>query len=208
MTESSRKPDRRIQRTRTLLRNALMALIVEQGYENITVQEIADKADVARATFYLHYKDKEELLLKSMEEIHDELVASIGPVSENFTMADGNPVDLIAFQHVAEHAAFYRVMLSAHGPSAFIVKLRHYLVRVSKELLVKLYPEDDIDPQLLEIILHSEAGSLMAVLSWWLENDMPLPAAEMARLCDKMGAQGVIAVMDISYTQDTRGKVT
>jgi AcrR family transcriptional regulator len=199
MTESPRKPDRRIQRTRTLLRDALMALIVEHGYENITLQEIVDKADVARATFYLHYKDKEELLLKSMEEIHDELVASIGPVSEKFTMADGNPVDLIAFQHVAEHAAFYRVMLSPHGPSAFTVKLRHYLVRVSKELLVKLYPQEDIDPQLLEIILHSEAGSLMAVLSWWLENDMPLPPSEMARICDKMGAEGIAALMSDGY---------
>ncbi len=199
MTETARKPDRRIQRTRTLLRDALMALIVERGYENITVQDIADKADIARATFYLHYKDKEELLLKSMEEIHDELVASIGPVSEKFTMADGNPVDLIAFEHVAEHAAFYRVMLSAHGPSAFIVKLRHYLVRVTKAMFCSLYGNEEIDPQLLEIVLHSEAGRLMAVLSWWLENDMPLPPTEMARICDKMSAEGVMALMGDWY---------
>jgi AcrR family transcriptional regulator len=60
--------DRRVQRTRALLRDALMSLIAEKGYRAITVQNIIDRANLGRSTFYAHYQDKEDLLLSGMEE--------------------------------------------------------------------------------------------------------------------------------------------
>ena len=68
------KVDRRIRRTRNQLGQALRELIIEKSYEAITIQDIADRADVNRATFYLHYGTKEELLVTSLTEIFDELV--------------------------------------------------------------------------------------------------------------------------------------
>jgi AcrR family transcriptional regulator len=73
MTAAAAKIDRRKARTRQLLRDALMALIVEKGYEAISIQDIVDRANVARPTFYLHFKDKEELLFTSLVEIYEEL---------------------------------------------------------------------------------------------------------------------------------------
>ncbi len=61
-----KKVDRRIQRTRALLRDALMRLIIRKGYDEITIQDITDEANVARTTFYLHFADKDELLLGTM----------------------------------------------------------------------------------------------------------------------------------------------
>jgi len=66
--------DRRVQRTRQLLNEALMSLIVEKGYEAITVQDIIDRANLGRSTFYAHYQDKEDLLLSGMEKIVHSLV--------------------------------------------------------------------------------------------------------------------------------------
>ena len=57
----SNKPDRRVNRTRRLLREALLALIMEEGYDAVTIEEITDRADLGRTTFYLHYRDKEDL---------------------------------------------------------------------------------------------------------------------------------------------------
>ena len=62
-----KKGDRRINRTRKLMHEALMALIVEKGYEAVTVQDILDRADVGRSTFYAHYRDKDQLLLSGFE---------------------------------------------------------------------------------------------------------------------------------------------
>jgi AcrR family transcriptional regulator len=59
--------DRRVQRTRRLLHKAFMSLILEKKYESITVQEILDRADVGRSTFYMHFRDKDELLVSGFQ---------------------------------------------------------------------------------------------------------------------------------------------
>src|SRR5512141_2904590 len=61
------KIDRRVQRTQQLLREALVALILEKGYDAITVQDILDLANMGRSTFYAHYRDKEDLLLSGFQ---------------------------------------------------------------------------------------------------------------------------------------------
>jgi AcrR family transcriptional regulator len=71
------KIDRRKQRTRRMLRDALLALIVEKGYDDLSVQDITEKADLRRATFYLHYADKDELLATVLREIFDALVKEL-----------------------------------------------------------------------------------------------------------------------------------
>jgi AcrR family transcriptional regulator len=65
----ARKKDRRVQRTNQLLRAALVSLIQEKGYENITVQNIIDRANVGRATFYAHFENKEHLLVSGFEDL-------------------------------------------------------------------------------------------------------------------------------------------
>jgi AcrR family transcriptional regulator len=68
---TSRKIDPRIERTREMLRNALMALIQEKGFDAISVQDITERARLNRATFYLHYRDKQDLLIRTNEEVFD-----------------------------------------------------------------------------------------------------------------------------------------
>ena len=68
------KTDRRIQRTRQSLRTALLELIKEKGYDAISIEEITERANVGRATFYLHYKDREDLLLEEFSEMANEKV--------------------------------------------------------------------------------------------------------------------------------------
>jgi AcrR family transcriptional regulator len=70
--KSDKKADRRIQRTRRLLQDALVGLILEKGYEAITVQDILDRANVGRSTFYEHFYDKDDLLLSSFEFLRDD----------------------------------------------------------------------------------------------------------------------------------------
>src|SRR6267143_5005275 len=66
-----RKPDLRIRRTRSLLSNALVALMQEKSIDKITVQEVLDLATVGRSTFYLHYRDKDDLFLCVLEDVRE-----------------------------------------------------------------------------------------------------------------------------------------
>src|SRR5262245_49469875 len=65
----SKTPDRRVQRTKTSLRNALMGLAREKPYPSIAVKEILDRANVGRSTFYTHFRDKDELLHSGIYEM-------------------------------------------------------------------------------------------------------------------------------------------
>ncbi len=73
------KPDRRIQRTRQLLHEALITLILEKGYDAITVQDILERANLGRSTFYAHYQDKEALLLSGFQELFDATAPDFTP---------------------------------------------------------------------------------------------------------------------------------
>jgi AcrR family transcriptional regulator len=121
------KIDRRKQRTRQLLRESLQVLILEQGYDAITIQEITDHANLGRATFYLHYRDKDELLVDALETMFDQLVQQIDRLSPQHILELEAPPSLIAFRHVQVHHDLYRVMLSERGIAFVIKRVRRYL---------------------------------------------------------------------------------
>ena len=81
MVGAERVSDRRVARTKRLLDNALLSLIEERGYAATTVADIAERADVGRATFYLHYHDKEELLAESLERLLQAVTADVMPMT-------------------------------------------------------------------------------------------------------------------------------
>ena len=85
------KEDRRVRKTKSAIKHAFIQLLKERGLENITVQDIADKADINRGTFYLHYEDK-YLLLTDME---DECIDQISKFTQ-FSEIQGDNVEMIA----------------------------------------------------------------------------------------------------------------
>jgi AcrR family transcriptional regulator len=74
-SDESARVDRRVQRTRDALRTALMALMVERGWDAVDVQALCDRANIGRSTFYQHYSNKEELLKQNFAGLRDALLA-------------------------------------------------------------------------------------------------------------------------------------
>jgi len=183
MTTTEKRPDRRRERTLHLLSEALLDLLKEQDYANITIQDITDKANVSRATFYLHFRDKDELLFSSMKRIYDELSKGYPTVTRSeFTQVH----DARDFEHVAAHADFYRAMLGAHGSPQFIRMVRAYLENLMREDVLKpLAPPDAHLP--LDFIAAFMAGAEIGVINWWLnqggEHTPEQMAQMMARMC-------------------------
>jgi AcrR family transcriptional regulator len=199
MGEQLKKLDRRIQRTQQLLRDALMELIVEKGYEAISVQDITDRANVARTTFYLHYTDKEELLFTSMMEIYDDLVANLeSQTSESGLLPDGTPAEVVVFRHVLENPDFHRVMLVKPGVAIFINRIRHYLADVFERHIDSCFFDNNIPHESVKIFAQCQAGALMAMVCWWLENNLQPSPEEMAHLFYASGQQGVWHKLGIS----------
>ena len=200
MSEVPRKLDRRIQRTRQLLRDALLALIAEKGYHNITVQDVTDQANVARTTFYLHYKDIDDLLFSSMAAIYADLLAKWMQRTPSILESEANPHaygDTEDFEHVAQYASFYRVMMSENGSMKFMVRVQQYLTEAMERAL-RLHIPEGITPLMpLDMLAAMLAGSEIGVMMWWIQNDMPYTPETMSRLCDRFSGPGILAVLGV-----------
>jgi AcrR family transcriptional regulator len=195
MNDHERKPDRRIERTKRLLFESLMALITERGYETITLQDITDRANVARTTFYLHYKDKDELLFDGVRTMYEELLkghairqtGSLSPAVEHQLMDDASD-----FEHVAKYADFYRIMLSHRGSAAFMTSVRDYLALLfSQEISAVLAPQGAAARVPVDALAYFMAGAEIGIVAWWLhQNEMKLTPGQMARMTYLMSMYG------------------
>ncbi len=200
MSKKPKKLDPRVVRTRQMLRDALVSLIAEKGFDALTVQDITDRAELNRATFYLHYQDKQELLVKSLRDAIDELMADIGAsTDEHGQLAFDESLRPIkaTFEHVARHARFYRVMMSAEGVPSFIADVRDYIAEITLRWLKALQPDPKQSMVPLEIVANSLSWSLLGVLIWWLEHDMPHSPeymAEQFRLLITLDLQQVLGL--------------
>jgi AcrR family transcriptional regulator len=198
--EQNVKVDRRVQRTRQLLRDALIALILEKGYDEVLIQDITDRANLSRATFYLHFRDKEDLLMYGLRSVFDGLAEQLGPLSKDDLTWNGAPPSQIAFEHAGENRDLYRVMLKARSAGIISEHLREYLAnRIRQHVEDVLPPEKLIVP--MEVLCQHMAASLFGLIVWWLEQDTPYTAEQMAQMYHNLNAA---AFLYISSQQQTR----
>jgi AcrR family transcriptional regulator len=160
------------------------------------VQDITDHANLGRATFYLHYKDKDDLLVSMMEEIQQDVMERTMPiVDDGHFLLDGKPPSLFAFQHAGEHAAFYRAMLGESGLAGVFTRYRQSgAARVQVQLEPQFPP--GVSPVPVEILSHYLMGGLNALLAWWLENDRPYSPEYMANVFHQLVMMGFLGVMN------------
>lgn len=190
--------DRRQRRTRERLHRAIHDLITEQDFAALTVSEIAERADIARKTFYLHYPDKESLLWDSLESLFNDLSAEVGTLDAATLLADGKPLTYPVFAHVKDNAALYRVLLAETGPAGFIPRFMAYLTRQSYERhapLRAMAPQITVEPGFTARFL---AGALVNVLVWWLHDDnLSIPPEAVAYRFSQLAAPGVLGALGL-----------
>lgn len=199
-----KKMDRRIARTRTLLKDSLLNLIQEKGYEAITIENITDRANLGRATFYLHYHDKAELLLESIDSIAEDLInqATQSGYIPGLTPDPANPVTpqkqsqsfLMVFKHASQKAELWRIILRGEGMTMASVRIREILGKIAGNYFEDQMREfSNSDQRLIpsEVAANYFAVSLMGFLTWWLESDMKYPAEQMAEMFRTMFFNGI-----------------
>jgi len=120
-----KKKDRRVERTRELLSRALLSLIPEKGFDAVTVQDVIDRANVGRSTFYTHFVDKEDLLIQAMDPFSVHLrerqrkALSAGGHSDAGAFAFSREL----FSHAEGHRDVFRAMV---GKQSALVLQRHF----------------------------------------------------------------------------------
>jgi AcrR family transcriptional regulator len=177
------KLDPRVRRTRKMLRNALEELIINKPYSEILIQDITNQADLDRTTFYLHFKEKQDLLLYTIDEIFVEIMEGIPPMSsftENFQV-ENPPLWLIKlFDAIAARKEFFKHALSSQGVAVLFTHMIEYMasqiaIRISQ---MKRNSKSNLVPE--SFVVNYLAGSYLGVILWWVKNNLPCSPEEAA----------------------------
>ena len=175
----------RVKRTKILLREALIALIEERGFDALTIGELTQRAMVSRAAFYRNYRDKYDLVEQIFEEAMSTLFHAIGEFGRE------HPVDVWMrfFEQITQYDRLYRALLGEKGSPWFVWKMRARLAELIKE---HGSLEDPHDPSISAQVPHPAhpfsdlfvpdlvATMIVEVITWWLEQGQPYTPKELA----------------------------
>lgn len=185
LLENNKKIDRRIKRTRQFIKRALIQLLAEKSFHAITIQDITERADINRSTFYYHYLDKEDLLQQYMDEMLNEAVKDVSgerSCSEkqtgSYVVYDPAPFFIRMFEHIGKHAEFYRVMLQEIP--VFGRRVSNVIQQLYKESISIMQPDESQFVVSKNLLITYVTGAYTAVIISWLENNLPYSAIQMA----------------------------
>jgi AcrR family transcriptional regulator len=193
--------DRRVLRTRQMLRDALFELIEERGYDALSIQDITERANIGRATFYVHYVDKEQLLLASAKDLLDDLHRHLQPQVASDVITKEDTLGVIVFQHVFEHAPVYRALLSERGAAVVVTLLRTDIAALVREMLIDPLVAAATVPLPADMLAEYCGAALWSLVNWWLRNGFPRPAEEMGHLLWQLVNQGLLKTLGLATEQ-------
>jgi AcrR family transcriptional regulator len=179
--------DRRVRRTRTSIVEAFLSLVVERGYERVTIQDILDRADVGRSTFYAHYRDKEALLMSCFDGLRDELTADLDAMTPG-----------LLFHHAYRHRPVYRALCGRPGGT---VVQRYLHVLIAGALRAHLQPQLAAAGSSIpaEAMAEFYTSALLGLLIWWVAQDFKGGPDAIAQIYGELAAPGILAAVSLGY---------
>ena len=178
--------DRRSLRTRDALRGALIALMAERNWDDIAVQDLCERANIGRSTFYSHYPNKDSLLVGGLDALRVELQhqareRSASRGAGGTTTTGGLHFALGLIEHAHEQRKVFRSIIGRR--SGYVVQQRF------REMVIRLVA-DELPPSTGRLPRQAAArwlaGAFVELLSWWVEQRAPLPPAELAALFEEL----------------------
>jgi len=180
--EQPSRHQRRRERTRKQLQDAMLGLVLEKGFDSIAIQEITDRADLGRGTFYFHFDCKEDALWSIVE---DRIRLTEREVAEDFEGKLPEQAEYYGyrniFQHIALNKDIYQVIVGSKGSQEVANRAKQYMVDETIRDMENfgLYQEIGQPP---EITAQIVVGILISLAYWWIENPNDYSAQDLAAI--------------------------
>lgn len=192
----SKNTDLRVLKTQKLIHDSFIELLDQKGFNSITINEISEKAQINRSTFYLHYTDKYELLNKTVDDAINKLLVLVSPKSH---IKDGN-LELESFTQniksildvIASDALLYKSILKDN----IMLDVRKRLMDILKLNFEKSFAEQTLIPK--ELFISLLLSLYIESINWWLNNDIVYSSGYMAEQIIKMITMGPATVSGLT----------
>ena len=187
-----KKEDRRVQRTINMVYDAFLDLLIEKGYEVITVQDIIDRANIGRSTFYSHFVDKEQLLISSIDQLRDFLKQqsreqTLSEVPGEYRFGFCLPM----LQHAQSHKRIYKATVGKQSGGLVIYHMQRMLIDLIGEETAILFTDATSKPIPQNVAIEFVVNTFFTLLTWWMEQEMPCTATELDRMFHKLTLFGL-----------------
>ncbi len=167
--EAPEKIDRRVRRTRDALGDALVALMQEKPFDAITVQDVLERAGVSRSTFYVHYRDKNDLFLSDADEFFEAMATHLSLSRD--TSDRVVPVREL-FAHVAQMRPLYDALVAAGRLGDLLELARGHFARGIERRLAESGRLPGARAGDRPALAAALAGALLSLLTWWIDRGM------------------------------------
>ncbi|MFM8320861.1 MAG: TetR/AcrR family transcriptional regulator [Chloroflexota bacterium] len=184
------KTDRRVKRTNRLLQDALVSLTLERGFDEVTIRDITERADVGYATFFRHYPDKETLLADVLQVMKDDLTQLLAPYS---IVSAPEKTGVLIFEYVQENCDLCRVLLD----STDTMNLLQPVQQIGLQEAAPLLSPAQVDGVPVELATSHLMSSLVMLIRWWLDRGMPYPPERMGRFAAELIIKPVLAAFSV-----------
>ena len=176
------RTDRRAQRTRKTLQETLIELMGEKPYDAITIQDIADRADIGRTTFYLHFSTKDELFISCHEAMVRQFpIAPLHPLSREELLSPEAPAGMtFAYKHLEEARPLLYAIFQGKDSLFIMRRIRDWNAQEIETNLRKAFAEAATTIP-LDVLANYLAGAQIALLHWWLEKRQPHTLENLAQ---------------------------
>lgn len=197
--------DRRIRKTRRVIRQCLTELLKTKRIQDITVREISEKADINRGTFYLHYRDIFDL----MEQIENELLEELADVLNHFKASDllSNPALVFTrvFQLVKENNDMVSILIGQNGDINFVNRLKDIVrEKCLKDWMELFRPGADggrqtsrssqntlLDDSAFEAYYSFTVTGCIGLVQYWLDSGLKETPEQLASLVEQIISKGL-----------------
>lgn len=177
--------DRRSIKTKNLLENALIKLMIEKGFDKITIKDITEEADINRGTFYLHYKDKYDFLEQKEDNILKEFIEIVDNIAKKYPgslILPSNKDDLLpiftqVYIYIKDNADFMKVVLGPNGDLNFQMKLRNF---IEASLVQNISIKNESGKMPVKYIATIASSAQLGIIQKWLKNGMEETPQELA----------------------------
>jgi len=168
---------RRVARTKAAIEDAFVQLVLEHGYERVAVEDIADRADLARATFYAHYPNKEAVLFSVFNRLIGDLMQRIAYQSGPWNEVRRDAIQA-AYKHAAEMPDLYRACLSdARTRQAYLSTLGRYAEQNFQDRLKALNKQPRVP---VPVMARAFVGAHVAIMEAWLGGELTGDVEQLA----------------------------
>ena len=177
---SPKTVDPRVRRTRRMLRDALVSLILEKDYSSISIKEITERAETAYITFFRHYESLDQLLMEVLDEGLTELMVHIETLAKQSDTSALEMEGQLIFEYIGQKADLFRILLKSQS----VTRIRKKVVRnIAAVFQISCVPLERLGNQTtINIASNHIATSLLSLIEWWLENEMKPSPTEMGKV--------------------------